>query len=45
MRTKNFGLEPEETLLSPDTVAAMLLNTLFSTMRGEVVDVKLKKLQ
>jgi 2-C-methyl-D-erythritol 4-phosphate cytidylyltransferase len=45
MRTKNFGLEPEETLLSPDTVAAVALNTLFSTMRGEVIDVKLKKLK
>lgn len=40
MRTKNFGNEPEDSLLSPERVAAASLNTLFSEFSGQVIDVK-----
>jgi 2-C-methyl-D-erythritol 4-phosphate cytidylyltransferase len=40
MRVKNFGNEPEESLLSPKTVAVTSLKTLLSSMTGEVIDVK-----
>lgn len=40
MRTKNFGNEPEDSLLSPERVAAASLNTLFSELSGHVIDVK-----
>ena len=41
MRTKNFGIEPEGTLLSPEEVAQVSLKTLVSDVSGQVVDVKL----
>lgn len=40
MRVKNFGIEPENTLLDPRIVALVSLKTLVSGMTGEVVDVK-----
>lgn len=40
MRTENFGIEPEETLLSPEEVAMVTLRTLLSDFTGQVVDVK-----
>jgi len=43
MRTKNFGVEPEGTLLSPEEVAIVSLKTLVSNVNGQVVDVKLSK--
>lgn len=42
MRTKNFGIEPEESLLKSETVAAISLNALFSPANGEVIDVRIK---
>ena len=42
MRTKNFGMEPEESLLKSSVVAAVSINSLFSSMTGEVIDVKIK---
>ena len=41
MRTKNFGSEPEGSLLDPKMVAIASLNTAFSSFTGEVVDVRL----
>lgn len=41
MRTENFGIEPEETLLSPNQVAIIAIKTLLSDFTGQVVDVKL----
>lgn len=40
MRVKNFGIEPDNTLLKSETVAVASVNTLFSFLTGEVVDVK-----
>ncbi|MCD8182117.1 MAG: bifunctional cytidylyltransferase/SDR family oxidoreductase [Bacteroides sp.] len=40
MRIRNFGNEPENTLLNPQDVATASINTLLSDMTGEVVDVK-----
>jgi 2-C-methyl-D-erythritol 4-phosphate cytidylyltransferase len=40
MRTKSFGTEPEESLLKPDIVAVASVNTLISTLTGEVIDVR-----
>jgi 2-C-methyl-D-erythritol 4-phosphate cytidylyltransferase len=40
MRVRSFGAEPEESLLKPDTVAIVSVNTLLSTLTGEVVDVR-----
>lgn len=40
MRIKNFGNEPEGSLLDPKTVAISSLKTLLSSMTGEVIDVK-----
>lgn len=40
MRIKNFGNEPDGTLLDPRTVAAASVKTLLSPMTGEVIDVK-----
>lgn len=40
MRVKNFGNEPEGTLLDPRTVAVASVKTLLSPMTGEVIDVK-----
>lgn len=41
MRTRNFGLEPEDSLLKPETVAIASINALASSMTGEVIDVKI----
>lgn len=40
MRIKNFGVEPENSLLNPKKVAVFSLKTLLSNMTGEVIDVK-----
>lgn len=40
MRIKNFGMEPDNSLLDPKIVAAVSINTVFSNMTGEIVDVK-----
>lgn len=40
MRTKNFGNEPKSTLLDPKNVAIASINTIFSDLTGEVVDVR-----
>lgn len=42
MRLKNFGHEPEGTLLEPNDVAVASLNSLFTELTGEVIDVKIK---
>lgn len=42
MRVSNFGFEPEDSLLNPENVAIASINTLVSSLTGEVVDVKLK---
>ena len=41
MRTANFGIEPDETLLKSEDVARISLETLLSNFSGEVVDIKL----
>ena len=43
MRVKNFGIEPDNTLLTAEEVAVASLNTLMSDFTGQVVDVKMKK--
>lgn len=43
MRVKNFGVEPDNTLLTAEEVALASLNTLLSDFTGQVVDVKIKK--
>lgn len=43
MRVKNFGVEPDNTLLTAKEVAVASLNTLLSDFTGQVVDVKIKK--
>lgn len=40
MRIKNFGIEPEGSLLDPKKVAIASVNTIMSSLTGEVVDVK-----
>ena len=40
MRIKNFGVEPEATLLDPKMVAMTSINVLFSSLTGEVIDIK-----
>src|SRR5699024_4814474 len=40
MRIKNFGQEPEDTLLSSEEVAIASINTLFSDFSGQVIDVR-----
>lgn len=42
MRTSNFGIEDEKTLLKSKDVAEVSLKTLLSNFSGVVVDVKLK---
>lgn len=42
MRVKSFGVEPEESLLKSITVATVSVNSIFSSMTGEVIDVKIK---
>lgn len=41
MRMKNFGSEPEDTLLNPEAVARRCLQTLLSNHTGQVIDVRL----
>lgn len=41
MRTKNFGNEPEDTLLKPENVALRCFQTLLSNDSGQVIDVRL----
>ena len=43
MRVKNFGNEPDDTLLPVQDAAVASLNTVFSASTGEVVDVRRKK--
>lgn len=43
MRVKNFGVEPDNTLLKADEVARVSLSTLLSDFTGQVVDVKVSK--
>ena len=43
MRVKNFGIEPEETLLKAEKVAETSLKTLVSNVTGQVIDVKISK--
>lgn len=43
MRVKNFGIEPEDSLLKSSEVATVSINCLFSSITGEVVDVKIKR--
>lgn len=40
MRVRNFGNEPEETLLPVEDVAMASLNTVFAAVTGEVIDVR-----
>lgn len=40
MRTKNFGVEPDDSLLNPAVVAIASINTLVSKLTGEVIDVR-----
>ena len=42
MRVKNFGVEPDNTLLKSEEVAKASLNTLLSDFTGQVVDVKIR---
>jgi ribitol-5-phosphate 2-dehydrogenase (NADP+) / D-ribitol-5-phosphate cytidylyltransferase len=41
MRHENFGIEPPETLLKAETVAAATIRTLLSPFSGTVIDVRL----
>ncbi len=41
MRIRSFGMEPEGTLLDPKVVAIASVNTVFSSLTGEVIDVKI----
>ncbi len=43
MRVRSFGNEPEGTLLESGVVATAAINSIFSSMTGEVVDVKIKR--
>ena len=40
MRIHNFGIEPDETLLSSEKVAIATIQTLLSDFTGQVIDVK-----
>lgn len=40
MRIHNFGIEPEDTLLSSEKVAISTIQTLLSNYTGQVIDVK-----
>ena len=42
MRQKNFGIEPDESLLMPERVAEATLHTLASDCTGQVIDVRRK---
>lgn len=41
MRVKNFGIEDKKTLLDPNDVAYVSINTLLSNFTGQIVDVSL----
>ena len=41
MRTRNFGIEPDNTLLKAKDVAEASVKVLLSSITGEVVDVKI----
>ena len=43
MRVRNFGNEPEGTLLDAASVADASLKTLISDLTGQVFDVRIKK--
>ena len=43
MRQKNFGIEPDDTLLMPERVAEATLKTLASDCTGQVIDVRRAK--
>ncbi len=43
MRLKNFGVEPDDTLLRADEVAEASIKTLVSEVTGQVIDVKISK--
>ncbi len=43
MRRKNFGNEPDETLLAVEDAAIASINTVFSSFTGEVIDVRRNK--
>lgn len=43
MRQKNFGIEPDDTLLMPERVAEATLQTLASDCTGQVIDVRRKQ--
>ena len=40
MRKKNFGIEPEDTLLTAEQVATTTIKTLLADFTGQVIDVK-----
>lgn len=42
MRVKNFGVEPDNTLLKATDVAEATMKTLLSDFTGQVIDVKIK---
>jgi 2-C-methyl-D-erythritol 4-phosphate cytidylyltransferase len=44
MRVKNFGIEPDDSLLMPEQVAEATVQTLLSDFTGQVIDVKRKNL-
>lgn len=43
MRIRNFGYEPDETLLKPEVVATATLETLLNECTGQVIDVKIQE--
>ncbi len=44
MRVKNFGVEPDDTLLKSVDVAVVTVKLLISDLTGQVIDVKLKSI-
>ena len=44
MRVKNFGIEPDNSLLDPREVANVTVKVLLSELTGQVVDVKIKNI-
>lgn len=45
MRTKNFGIEPEDTLLKSEVVADATVRCLLANYTGQVIDVKRQQAQ
>ena len=43
MRQRNFGIEPDDTLLMPERVAEATIQTLASNCTGQVIDVRRQK--